>query len=236
MRAYERSWVLSISEPMKATSCPIRYVPLTFGALHVGELWASRPGGADRTRRHIHLMEADRVKVDVVAQGEVGIEQDGPFPDLLSVIHIRTGRHLTSRDAGERLALGDLAGDANSCHQNIEVGLVGKVSRIDNRLRVRIGGGQRDASTAPHLDCAHEGSDGSFRGWTELGEGRRPRKGTELHLWERERRGTIAANDARQPSIRSENLHVGIAVDSRASVDSSAGLRPISLRIPLPTN
>jgi hypothetical protein len=77
MRAYERSWVLSISEPMKATSCPIRYVPLTFGALHVGELWASRPGGADRTRRHIHLMEADLVKVDVVAQGEVGIEQDG---------------------------------------------------------------------------------------------------------------------------------------------------------------
>jgi AraC-like DNA-binding protein len=47
------------------------------GALHVGELWASRPGGADRTRHHIQRMEADLVKVDVVAQGEVDIEQDG---------------------------------------------------------------------------------------------------------------------------------------------------------------
>jgi AraC-like DNA-binding protein len=47
------------------------------GALHIGELWASRPGGADRTRHHIQLMEADLVKVDVVAQGEVDIEQDG---------------------------------------------------------------------------------------------------------------------------------------------------------------
>ena len=47
------------------------------GALHIGELWASRPGGANRTRHHIQRMEADLVKVDVVAQGEVGIEQDG---------------------------------------------------------------------------------------------------------------------------------------------------------------
>lgn len=47
------------------------------GALHVGELWASRPGGADRTRRHSQLMGADLVKVDVVARGEVEIEQDG---------------------------------------------------------------------------------------------------------------------------------------------------------------
>jgi len=47
------------------------------GAVHVGELWASRPGGADRTSRHVELMQADLVKVDVVAQGEVDIEQDG---------------------------------------------------------------------------------------------------------------------------------------------------------------
>jgi AraC-like DNA-binding protein len=47
------------------------------GALHIGELWASRPGGANRTRHHIQRMEADLVKVDVVAQGEVDIEQDG---------------------------------------------------------------------------------------------------------------------------------------------------------------
>jgi hypothetical protein len=106
-----------------------------------------------------------------------------PFPDLLIVIHIRTGHHLTGRDAGKRLALGDLAGDANSCHQNIEVGFVTEVGRIDNRLRVRIGGAQRYASTAPHLDCAHEGADRSFRGRTELGERRRPRDGTELQIW-----------------------------------------------------
>jgi AraC-like DNA-binding protein len=47
------------------------------GAIRVGELSASRPGGADRTRRHIQLMDADICKVDVVAQGEVVIEQLG---------------------------------------------------------------------------------------------------------------------------------------------------------------
>jgi AraC-like DNA-binding protein len=47
------------------------------GAVHVGELWASRPGGADRTRRHIQASDADLCKVDVVARGEFVIEQDG---------------------------------------------------------------------------------------------------------------------------------------------------------------
>lgn len=47
------------------------------GAVRVGELSASRPGGADRTRRHIQVMDADLCKVDVVAQGEFVIEQDG---------------------------------------------------------------------------------------------------------------------------------------------------------------
>jgi AraC-like DNA-binding protein len=47
------------------------------GAVHVGELSASRPGGADRTRRHIQATDADLCKVDVVAQGEFVIEQDG---------------------------------------------------------------------------------------------------------------------------------------------------------------
>ena len=67
------------------------------GALHVGELWASRPGGANRTRHHIQRMEADLVKVDVVVQGEVDIEQDGrqarlhagdyAFVDLARPVH-----------------------------------------------------------------------------------------------------------------------------------------------------
>lgn len=47
------------------------------GALRVGELSASRPGGADRRRRHIRLLDADLCKVDVVVQGEVVVEQDG---------------------------------------------------------------------------------------------------------------------------------------------------------------
>jgi AraC-like DNA-binding protein len=49
----------------------------SLGAVRVGELSASRPGGADRTRRHIRAMDADLCKVDVVAGGEVLLEQDG---------------------------------------------------------------------------------------------------------------------------------------------------------------
>jgi AraC-like DNA-binding protein len=47
------------------------------GAVRVGELSASRPGGADRRRRHIRMLDADLCKVDVVAKGEVVVEQDG---------------------------------------------------------------------------------------------------------------------------------------------------------------
>jgi AraC-like DNA-binding protein len=47
------------------------------GAIRIGELSASKPGGADRTRRHTRLMEADICKVDVVAEGEAVIEQLG---------------------------------------------------------------------------------------------------------------------------------------------------------------
>jgi hypothetical protein len=47
------------------------------GAVRVGELSASRPGGADRRRRHVRLLDADLCKVDVVARGEVVVEQDG---------------------------------------------------------------------------------------------------------------------------------------------------------------
>jgi AraC-like DNA-binding protein len=47
------------------------------GAVRVGELSASRPGGADRRRCHIRMLDADLCKLDVVAQGEVVVEQDG---------------------------------------------------------------------------------------------------------------------------------------------------------------
>jgi AraC-like DNA-binding protein len=47
------------------------------GAVRVGELSASRPGGADRRRRHIQALDAGLCKVDVVDRGEVVVEQDG---------------------------------------------------------------------------------------------------------------------------------------------------------------
>ena len=47
------------------------------GAIRMGELSASKPGGADRTRRHLRLMDADLCKVDVVARGELFLEQAG---------------------------------------------------------------------------------------------------------------------------------------------------------------
>jgi AraC-like DNA-binding protein len=47
------------------------------GAVRIGELSASKPGGADRKRQHIRLMDADICKVDVVTQGEILVEQLG---------------------------------------------------------------------------------------------------------------------------------------------------------------
>jgi AraC-like DNA-binding protein len=47
------------------------------GAIRVAELSASKPGGADRARRHIQAVHADLCKVDVVARGEVVVEQNG---------------------------------------------------------------------------------------------------------------------------------------------------------------
>jgi AraC-like DNA-binding protein len=56
---------------------PDRVRATDLGVIRVGELSASKPGGADRTRRHIQLMDADLCKVDVVTHGEVLLEQDG---------------------------------------------------------------------------------------------------------------------------------------------------------------
>ena len=50
------------------------------GTVRVDELSASKPGGADRRRRHIRMMDAGLCKVDVVAQGEVVLEQDAARP------------------------------------------------------------------------------------------------------------------------------------------------------------
>jgi AraC-binding-like domain len=47
------------------------------GALRIGEPSSSKPGGADRTRGDIKLLEEDLCKVDVVAKGEVALEHAG---------------------------------------------------------------------------------------------------------------------------------------------------------------
>jgi AraC-like DNA-binding protein len=72
------------------------------GAVRVGELSASGPGGADRRRRHIQAMDADLCKVDVVAHGRLAVEQDGrqtrleagdfTFVDLSRPAHWRNAR------------------------------------------------------------------------------------------------------------------------------------------------
>jgi hypothetical protein len=72
------------------------------GAVRIGELSASKPGGADRTRRHVRLMDAEVCKVDIVAQGEVLLEQarrqahlhagDYAFVDLSRPAHWTNGR------------------------------------------------------------------------------------------------------------------------------------------------
>ena len=77
MRASERSWALSISEPMKATSCPTRYEPRTLAPCILVNF--GPPGRAARIVPAITSSSWRRTsfKVDVVAQGEVDIEQDG---------------------------------------------------------------------------------------------------------------------------------------------------------------
>jgi hypothetical protein len=62
------------------------------GAIRVAELSASKPGGADRTRRHIQSMDSDICKVDVVAQGEVVINKLAARPTSVPA----TTRSLTS--------------------------------------------------------------------------------------------------------------------------------------------
>jgi AraC-like DNA-binding protein len=56
---------------------PDQILAADVGALRIGELWASGPGGAERSRRHVQLMDADLIKVDVVIHGAVVVEQDG---------------------------------------------------------------------------------------------------------------------------------------------------------------
>jgi len=68
--------------PLEVRTGPGNEVPdqvraANLGALVVGEVSASGPGGADRRRRHVQAMDADLCKVDLVAQGEVVVEQDG---------------------------------------------------------------------------------------------------------------------------------------------------------------
>jgi AraC-like DNA-binding protein len=59
-----------------------RLVVGDLGAVRVGALEASYPGGASRRARHIRLDDPDVCKIDVVARGHGVVEQDGREADL----------------------------------------------------------------------------------------------------------------------------------------------------------
>jgi len=56
---------------------PDRLVATEVGAVRVGELLASKPGGARRTARHVRRAAPELYKVDVLAHGGGVIAQDG---------------------------------------------------------------------------------------------------------------------------------------------------------------
>ena len=70
------------------------------GALVVAELSASRPGGADRRRRHLQATDADLCKIDLVTRGEVVVEQDGRQARLgagaFSLVDLASPAHWTN--------------------------------------------------------------------------------------------------------------------------------------------
>jgi AraC-like DNA-binding protein len=150
------------------------------GALRIGELSASRRGGADRRRRHIQMLDADLCKVDVVAQGEVVVEQDGrqarlhaggfAFVDLSRPAHWTNGRStrvvaiafprgllpLRADDLAGLTAVG-VHGDAGpgAVFSSTARQLARQVDRLDLAGGARVGAAALDLITvalADHLD------------------------------------------------------------------------------------
>ncbi|MGH8986019.1 MAG: hypothetical protein ACRDY6_19390 [Acidimicrobiia bacterium] len=56
---------------------PDRLLVGEVGVVRLGELSATKPGGADRRPRHIRLMDTDVCMIDVQGRGHGVIEQDG---------------------------------------------------------------------------------------------------------------------------------------------------------------
>jgi AraC-like DNA-binding protein len=154
------------------------------GAVRVGELSASRPGGADRRRRHIQAMDADLCKVDVVARGEVVVEQDGrqvrlhagafAFVDLSRPAHWTNGWStrvvavafprqllpLRADDAAALTAVGVTGDDgAGVLFSSMAGQLARQVDRLNPAGRARVGAAALDLLTvalAGRLDRSGE--------------------------------------------------------------------------------
>jgi hypothetical protein len=63
--------------PLEPIDVPDRLLASDVGALQVGELTTSTPGGARRTAVHIRQSDPDLCKIDVLAEGRGVIEQRG---------------------------------------------------------------------------------------------------------------------------------------------------------------
>jgi AraC-like DNA-binding protein len=63
--------------PLDPIDVPDRVVAGSVGAIQVGEMTASRPGGARRTATHIRRSDPELYKIDVLARGRGVIEQGG---------------------------------------------------------------------------------------------------------------------------------------------------------------
>jgi AraC-like DNA-binding protein len=63
--------------PLDPIGVPDRVVAGSVGAIQVGEMTASRPGGAKRTAIHIRRSDPELYKIDVLARGRGVIEQRG---------------------------------------------------------------------------------------------------------------------------------------------------------------
>jgi AraC-like DNA-binding protein len=63
--------------PLEPIDVPDQLVASEVGALQMGELSTSTPGGARRTTAHIRRSDPDRCKIDVLAEGRGVIEQEG---------------------------------------------------------------------------------------------------------------------------------------------------------------
>jgi hypothetical protein len=75
--AYWRHVIGQTLIPLEPIDVPDRLLASDVGALQVGELTTSTPGGARRTAVHIRQSDPDLCKIDVLTEGRGVIEQHG---------------------------------------------------------------------------------------------------------------------------------------------------------------